>query len=81
MHQSSSLWVEKVAVQLEKAGKLKNIHSTVDNQEQNSSLAKPVINKMGLLQLHTHCWFPQSAPTQSTKCLGLCVGKQEGVRA
>lgn len=57
------------------------MNSIVDNQEQNSSLAKPVINKMGLLQLHTHCWFPQSAPTQSTKCLGLCVGKQEGVRA
>lgn len=51
-------------------GEVKNIHSTVDNWEQKFSLAKPVINKIGLLQLHTHYWFPQPAPTQSTKCLG-----------
>lgn len=56
---------------------VKNIHSLRDNWEQKFSLAKPVINKTGLLQLHTHCWFLQSAPTRSRKCLGLCVGKQE----
>lgn len=51
-------------------GEVKNIHSTADNWEQKSSLAKPVINKMGLLQLHAHYWFPQPAPTQSRNCLG-----------
>lgn len=62
----------------ENGGEVKNIHSIMDNREQKSSSAKPVINKMGLLQLHTHYWFPQSAPTQSRKCLGLYMGKQEG---
>lgn len=62
----------------ENGGEVKNIHSIADNREQKSSSAKPVINKMGLLQLHTHYRFPQSAPTHSRKGLGLRVGKQEG---
>lgn len=55
-------------------GEVKNTHPTVDNREQKSSLAKPVINQMGLLQLHSRYWFPQPAPTQSRKCLGLQEG-------
>lgn len=61
-----------------RGGEVKSIHSIADNREQKSSSAKPVINKMGLLQLHTHYQFLRAAPTQSRKGLGLRVGKQEG---